>query len=234
MGIVKPLPPQNSTGVPPYYLFAFEVGGIPTAQMVGSDPANLTWIANYRQGEGCVPNCVHVPVANNRGLTGSQLMFTLLDSNSSAGGVPNVLYNMIRTSLDSTPRHPGMTALAIAGPDTSCIPPAPTTPVASVHANVTNLATCDPWGLTIQNGTKPYTVILVAQGSPVITNVTLGVQDDVLTYIDRASPYGPLMGTHSCGSSCNESWRTSDDRSFCGGCVSTTRMTSWCYQTLGD
>ena len=66
-----------------------------------------------------------------------------------------------------------------------------------MHANVTNLATCDPWGLTIQNGTKPYTVILVAQGSPVITNVTLGVQDDVLTYIDRASPYGPLMGTHT-------------------------------------
>lgn len=40
----------SALGVAPYYLIAFEVGGIPTTTMVGSDPHNLSWTANHKQG----------------------------------------------------------------------------------------------------------------------------------------------------------------------------------------
>lgn len=56
------------------------------------------------------------------------------------------------------------------------------------------LSTCQPWGLTIKGGQQPYTVILAALNSPVITNVSMGSGNDVLTYIDRADPNGQLLG----------------------------------------
>lgn len=38
------------TGVPPYYLLAFEPGGIPTTTAVGSNPQNLTWQVAHKRG----------------------------------------------------------------------------------------------------------------------------------------------------------------------------------------
>ena len=49
--IIPPASNASAVGVPPYYLLAFEPGGVPTTTMVGSDPKNLTWIANHKQGE---------------------------------------------------------------------------------------------------------------------------------------------------------------------------------------
>jgi hypothetical protein len=38
------------TGVPPYYLTAAEIGGVPTTTEIGSDPNNLSWRVNHRAG----------------------------------------------------------------------------------------------------------------------------------------------------------------------------------------
>lgn len=35
---------------PPYTLYAFEPGGIPKAQNIGSDPSNLTWVVDHSPG----------------------------------------------------------------------------------------------------------------------------------------------------------------------------------------
>lgn len=64
-----------------------------------------------------------------------------------------------------------------------------------MHSNVTGtLTTCEPWGLTIVGGTKPYTVVLAALDSPITTNVTMAAPDDVFTYPNRADPGGQIMG----------------------------------------
>ncbi|THH32654.1 hypothetical protein EUX98_g1511 [Antrodiella citrinella] len=98
----------------------------------------------------------------------------MVDSTGSTGGISPNLYNMT------------------AGSSTGCLPSKPSS-LASIQPNVTALTTCEPWGLTITGGTKPYQIVLSAQGSPVITNVTMGANDDVFTYIDRANPNNLLM-----------------------------------------
>lgn len=103
----------------------------------------------------------------------------------------------------------------IAGPDTSCIQPIPISSIASVKANTTSLATCDPWGLTIKDGVKPYTIVLAALSASVTTNVTLNADEDLYTYINRAGPGGQLMGKLS---QTTRSTRMGDTTSvsFCG------------------
>lgn len=155
--IIPPASNASAVGVPPYYLLAFEPGGVPTTTMVGRDPKNLTWIANHKQG--------------------AKLMLTMMDSQQRIGGVPGTLYTMT------------------AGSDSSCIPTAPQN-VASVHANVTDaLHACDAWGLTIQGGQKPYTVVISGLDLPTIQNETLGANDNVFTYVDRVKPNTQLMAS---------------------------------------
>ena len=47
-----------AVGVPPYYLIAFEAGGIPTTTMIGSDPNNLSWQAIHKRGESLHPTYI--------------------------------------------------------------------------------------------------------------------------------------------------------------------------------
>ncbi|KAL1942340.1 hypothetical protein VTO73DRAFT_6404 [Trametes versicolor] len=109
----------------------------------------------------------------------AQLLLTVMDSNGSTAGFPAQFFNVIAAS---------------AGGDTSCLIPAPTSSTPVITANVTqNLQTCQPWGLSITGGTKPYNVTLGQLSAPVITNVTMGPEDDVFTYINRASPNQPLI-----------------------------------------
>ena len=89
--------------------------------------------------------------------------------------------------------------LFIGGADRGCLPAIssdmqpPTIP--SIISNVTGaIDTCQPWGLTISGGAKPYQIILSALQSGTITNATMGSDDDVYTYIDRVDPGAPLMG----------------------------------------
>ncbi|KAJ7143982.1 hypothetical protein C8R44DRAFT_564898, partial [Mycena epipterygia] len=59
----------------------------------------------------------------------------------------------------------------------------------TISANVTDtLNTCQPWGLTISGGTPPYNLTLAVLNAPDVTNVTLGANDSVYTYINRAEP----------------------------------------------
>ncbi|OJT05706.1 hypothetical protein TRAPUB_3474 [Trametes pubescens] len=109
----------------------------------------------------------------------ARLLLTVMDSNGSIAGFPGQFFNVIAAS---------------AGADTSCLIAAPTPSTPVITANVTqNLQTCQPWGLSITGGTKPYNVTLGQLNAPVITNVTMGPEDDVFTYINRASPNQPLI-----------------------------------------
>ncbi|KAH9848242.1 hypothetical protein C2E23DRAFT_740024 [Lenzites betulinus] len=109
----------------------------------------------------------------------AQLLLTVMDSNGSTAGFPPSFFNVIAASD---------------GKDTSCLIPVPTPSTLRITPNVTaDLQTCQPWGLTITGGTKPYSVTLGQLNSGVITNVTMGPLDDVLTYINRASPDEPLV-----------------------------------------
>lgn len=88
-----------------------------------------------------------------------------------------------------------MLTISTVGSTNTCHPTPDRTTLATMKPNVTDhLTTCEPWGITISGGTKPYSVVLSALGSPVITNVSMGPQDDVFTYPDRADPNSELMG----------------------------------------
>jgi hypothetical protein len=46
----------------------------------------------------------------------------------------------------------------------------------------------------VEGGTKPYNVSLAALNSPIVTIVTLGPDDDMFTFIDRADPHMVFVG----------------------------------------
>ena len=83
----------------------------------------------------------------------------------------------------------------IAGSDASCLPTLPpSSSLAVIQSNVTGtLQSCQPWGLKITGGQKPYSVVLPATQSNV-TVITLGQEDDTLTYINRAPPNSTFVG----------------------------------------
>ncbi|KAI0366450.1 hypothetical protein BV20DRAFT_952135 [Pilatotrama ljubarskyi] len=115
-------------------------------------------------------------VWQNNHRRGASLLLTVIDSAGNTGGFP----------VQSTE--------VIAGSDTSCLIPAPTSSTPRITPNVTTeLKTCQPWGLTVTGGVKPYYVTFGQTASGVITNVTMGPEDDVFTFIDRADPNQRLM-----------------------------------------
>ena len=48
--IEPPNSTSSTTGVPPYYFFAFELNGVPTTTAVGSDPSKLFWQVTHKRG----------------------------------------------------------------------------------------------------------------------------------------------------------------------------------------
>ncbi|EKM51253.1 uncharacterized protein PHACADRAFT_263297 [Phanerochaete carnosa HHB-10118-sp] len=143
---------------------------------------------------------------------GSSLMLTMVDSNNNTGGNAPMLYNVTAGSNSSCLYTP---------PDLSTLP--------SVNPNVTDtLTTCEPWGLTIKGGKKPYTVVLSATNSPVITNVTMGPEDDVFTFPDRADPNVQLMW--QWGVSSNTVHTTGSSNTTCVGLVSSSKTTAQIQQ----
>ncbi|THG95943.1 hypothetical protein EW026_g5799 [Hermanssonia centrifuga] len=147
----------------------------------------------------------------------------MIDSNGSTGGVAPNLYTMN------------------AGSDTSCLPTNPaTSSLASIQPNVTGtLTTCQQWGLTIEGGKKPYTVVLSALNSPVITNVTMGPDDDVFTFPDRADPNTSLMcsvvdATGQWGISSNTIHTAGSSDVSCVGLVSSSKTSAQIKQEAAD
>jgi len=66
-----------------------------------------------------------------------------------------------------------------------------------ITANVTESAlnTCQEWGMTITGGTPPYSVQIMAEDSPVYTNVTApNTESDRFTYANRADPGRHMIG----------------------------------------
>ncbi|TFK98398.1 hypothetical protein BDV98DRAFT_573106 [Pterulicium gracile] len=156
--LVKSYNEDNSThGTPPYYMFTLPAGGTPRMYPIGEKEDDLRWKLDF-------------PV-------GTELMLTVLDANSSVGGISPRLYTSV----------PGST--------TSCVKERDSPSNFTITANVTDtLNTCDPWGITVSGGVPPYMFTLAAVGSPVLTNVTSETDDqDTLTYINRADPDGQLL-----------------------------------------
>ncbi|KAJ3480187.1 hypothetical protein NLI96_g8529 [Meripilus lineatus] len=148
----------NALGVPPYYMLALEQGGVPTTQNVGNNPGNLSWVVDH--------------------VAGSSLMLTMVDSNSSTGGILESYYNITSGATETCHSTPNQANLA------------------TIVPNVTNsLETCQLWGLKITGGQKPYTVVISSLGATLTTNVTMGINDDVLTWPNRASPNGEVMAS---------------------------------------
>ena len=86
----------------------------------------------------------------------------------------------------------------VAGSDTSCLPQTSSSPSASVQLNVRDTSTaCQPWDLRIQDEQKPYTVVFSALGSPGITTVPMGQEEDVFTTINHRGSSNQLMGKSS-------------------------------------
>jgi len=106
--------------------------------------------------------------------TGTQLLLSVVDSTGSSGGThsPEMVVN---------------------GPATDCLPK-PTTSTFTMKTNVTKeLTTCEPLGISISGGTAPYTVSLLAADAPSVTTATLKGDDNIYTYINRASPGGQIV-----------------------------------------
>ncbi|ESK89415.1 hypothetical protein Moror_16190 [Moniliophthora roreri MCA 2997] len=149
--VVKPYNPNNNTkGVPPFYMIAYEIGGTPRISLLGQNESDLKWTVDH-------------PI-------GTQLALSVVDSEGTAGGVPPELYTVVT------------------GQSTNCIVSGNSTDF-TVSANVTtSVNTCDPWGIRIHGGVKPYNITFLQVNSPVVTNVTLGANDDAFTYINRGDP----------------------------------------------
>ncbi|RDX44635.1 hypothetical protein OH76DRAFT_1307195, partial [Lentinus brumalis] len=109
---------------------------------------------------------------------GSNLLLIVIDSVGNTGGFATDFYNVVGTSSSG---------------DTSCQPPAPKNPAIVTPNVTTTIHTCEPWGLRVTGGVKPYQISLAALGSPVVTNVTMGPDDEVFTFIDRADPGQRLL-----------------------------------------
>lgn len=86
-----------------------------------------------------------------------------------------------------------------AGSDSSCLP-SPSSTDLKIISNVSTselLQTCQPLGFQVTGGTKPYTISIAALDSTLVTNVTMGSDHDLLTYINRVSPGDQLVGESS-------------------------------------
>jgi len=79
----------------------------------------------------------------------------------------------------------------------NCVPTPPSgAPNITISPNFTSpISTCQPMGMLISGGKKPYGLTLAALNSPVLTNVTMGPTDDVFTYINRADPGSQIMAS---------------------------------------
>ncbi|KLO16881.1 hypothetical protein SCHPADRAFT_994839 [Schizopora paradoxa] len=101
----------SALGTPPYYMIAFNPGGVATTSFIGSDPNNLTWTVNQSGGSSLV-----LSVIDSQGLFGGQppALYTVQDNSPSscvpklASGAPNITIAPNFTSPISTCSPMGM------------------------------------------------------------------------------------------------------------------------------
>ncbi|THH14744.1 hypothetical protein EW146_g5621 [Bondarzewia mesenterica] len=108
---------------------------------------------------------------------GTEVILSVVDSAGNSGGVAS-------------------SAFTVKDGSSSCLPAVPMS-LPQVNANVTkDLNTCEPLGLFMGGGVPPYTVSIAQMGG-FVTNVTLGPQDNMYTWINQASPNSELLLTVS-------------------------------------
>ncbi|THU98540.1 hypothetical protein K435DRAFT_856547 [Dendrothele bispora CBS 962.96] len=160
--------------------------GIVVSPYQGSDPSNQTQVPPfYMLGHevggiskltliGDDPSSLSWTVDHP---VGTRLLLNVVDAQGSSGGIPLQPYTVVD------------------GQNTNCIQLKNDTSF-TVTSNITNnanLNTCDPWGLRIKGGAKPYNLTFAQLNSPNITNATIPATDDGYTYINRANPGGLLL-----------------------------------------
>lgn len=121
-------------------------------------------------------------------------MLTVADSLGLSGGETGVFFTVSGKYLYSAGR---ICLMCATDGDSSCLPSAPNNNNLRLASNVSTTAklqTCQQLGLRVYGGTQPYNVSLAAINSPVVTNITLGANEDVVTWINRADPNGQLIG----------------------------------------
>lgn len=104
---------------------------------------------------------------------GTNFSLQLMDSTGSTGGAGGLIYQVAEN-----PR----------GQD--CAAPTPPNDF-TITSNVTGggrVETCHFWRLNINGGEPPYTVVLNAKESPVITNISVSEGNDAVVYSNRADP----------------------------------------------
>lgn len=83
----------SAIGIGPYYMFAFEPGGVPTTSPVGINASSLSWQVKHRRGTS--PAIVYFASKSNHiRASGAALMLTMMDSNNTIGGVSPTLYTV--------------------------------------------------------------------------------------------------------------------------------------------
>jgi len=73
-------------------MMAFEVGGVPTTTLIGTDQNNLNWTVNHATSEFSLPLIL---ITSLTSISDTQLMLSVVDSNGSAGGIPPRLYTVV-------------------------------------------------------------------------------------------------------------------------------------------
>lgn len=169
---------------------AYEVNGIASSSPIGSVNNNLQWTIPYKSGQ--YP-CSQPRLASDSAL-GAALLLQVADSLGNTGGVGGIPYNVTGEWSTLLQFITARSNTHVDGTSTNCHPSTETSDV-TLSTDVTALTTCDPLVLNLGGGQTPYTVSLVATNSPVVTNVTLGAEDNQYTWINRGTPGDSLIGT---------------------------------------
>lgn len=129
-------------------------------------------------------------------------MLQLMDSTGSTGGASGiwkVTESEFLNESDSTNINVKSIEEGTTG-NTDCAAPPPPA-YFFLSSNKTEdgertLEICEPWRLNINGGEPPYTVVLSAIDSPVLTNVTIADGNNALVYVNRADPDTVLFGMY--------------------------------------
>ncbi|KAH7107442.1 hypothetical protein BKA62DRAFT_764844 [Auriculariales sp. MPI-PUGE-AT-0066] len=106
-----------------------------------------------------------------RHAAGARIWLSIIDDNGDYAGFPTHYITVLKGAEDCMPKLPD------------------NLPRITANVSETTLNTCQEWGMTITGGVPPYSVQIIAEDSPVYTNVTApDTQTDRFTYANRADP----------------------------------------------
>ena len=84
----------TKVGTPPYSMYAFEPGGVPRVQEIGSNPASLSWTVDHLPGRSCALTKRGMWLIRELTL-GTKLLLVVLNSQNNTGGIPRQMYEVV-------------------------------------------------------------------------------------------------------------------------------------------